>query len=198
MWKLTILIFVFSLMLISCDSLVNDSPKTVQIERNIWLRSPNGGEHFLSGDSINIKWDSQNINSFNIYLSLNNGASWSTIAENLVGKSDFLLYPTSGDISDECLIKVCDYFDNEISDISDSNFKIEKTIDLSYLEYFQFSEGNIWVDSVHTMRYSDFNEQHYIEKSEYMGLVEFNNNLYHKIAKTNSLGEKKMNIIVWI
>lgn len=170
------------------DGLFKIKKDSLTKDKSLKIIYPNGNEVFFVGDTINIKWEYENINSFNIVLSLDNGKSWSVITQNLMNESEYLFY-LEENVSNECLIKVEDFANNTVYDISDTNFQIKPKFDSSYLDYFQFSEGNFWVDSVHTYDAIEIKEKKYLEKSTYEGFVEINGFFYHKINKRNTLGE---------
>ncbi len=95
-------------------------PKTVSLE----LKNPIGGEQLTPGDLYTIRWKEFAFNGLvTISLSLDNGATWTTIAENQnAGGENWWWVPNTP--STTCLIKVADSKDGEPSDVSPATFTI--------------------------------------------------------------------------
>lgn len=111
---------------------------------DIDLLLPNGGEIIASNSEYEITWSSQNIDLVNIYLSLDNGASWSTITlsyPSYNGSNNGFVWNVPDTTSAQCLIKIEDSSDPSFYDISENTFKI---IELPRFSYFPLSVGNIW------------------------------------------------------
>jgi len=91
------------------------------------LNSPNGNETWKIGSNQNITWSaSSNINNVNIYLSTNNGNTWSILlANNIIASTGNYIWSNIGNYPfSSCKIKVIDASNNNIADSSDNSFKI--------------------------------------------------------------------------
>jgi hypothetical protein len=98
---------------------------------SVTLLAPNGGEEWLTSDPANnysfeIRWRSVNVDSVDIFYSLNGGASWKTIATKIPSNG---LYnwttPTQVDFrSDNCLMKIVSSKNTTVADQSDGYFSI--------------------------------------------------------------------------
>ncbi len=95
------------------------------------LRAPNGGETYLPGDTIDITWISDDDHPFgtdtvaDIELSINNGATWTTIATDT--PDDGLFSATAPDVyAQQAIVRVTvrDTDGNTGSDTSDTAFTI--------------------------------------------------------------------------
>ncbi|GAB1443680.1 hypothetical protein MASR2M39_25220 [Ignavibacteriales bacterium] len=61
----------------------SDAPFTIEPERTLSLTSPIGGEVFTSGDRMEIKWNSLNLETIDLYYSTDNGNDWHLIADSV-------------------------------------------------------------------------------------------------------------------
>lgn len=99
------------------------------IPADVELTNPNGGETFYTGNNYNITWTNEYIddNYVKLEYSTNNGASWLDIVS--VTENDGTFSWTAPDSpSDECLVKVTNFNDASIFDISDDLFTIAPSI----------------------------------------------------------------------
>jgi len=97
------------------------------LEKSITVTSPNGGEKWQRGTSQNIAWQSQGANKkVNIYLYdyKDRETKSYTITVGVTGESYLWTISTSYPISDKLKIKVQDYGDNNLFDLSDNYFSI--------------------------------------------------------------------------
>lgn len=88
------------------------------------LTNPNGGEMLLVGRRYTINWQNQgDIGNVKIEYSDANGASWKEVVSdtNNSGSYDWLV-PVAD--SNQCLVRISDASDPNVSDVSDSVFKI--------------------------------------------------------------------------
>jgi hypothetical protein len=109
------------------DSSVNDTREiglTMPERASITLNSPNGGENWLKGSTQTITWTTSGpVDNVKIQYSIDNGSSWDTIIESTPNSGSFSW--TLPDISsDQCMVKVSDASDADISDTSDQVFSI--------------------------------------------------------------------------
>lgn len=96
---------------------------TVTPNDDIIITTPNGGEQWQAGSVQTISWVSAPTSTyFNVYYSIDNGASWNTIATYTSAHSYSWTIPNSP--STTCLIRVIDYNNNCIEDVSNSTFAI--------------------------------------------------------------------------
>ncbi|WP_417266134.1 T9SS type A sorting domain-containing protein [Brumimicrobium sp.] len=106
-------------------SIVDESDNYFTIGVPVNILSPNGGEVFLGNTVETISWDAQGMsNSFNLYYSVNNGVSWSTIVTNHSTVSGTYDWTVPNLSSTTCLIRVADYAQNCKQDQSDAVFTI--------------------------------------------------------------------------
>jgi hypothetical protein len=91
--------------------------------------SPNGGEILASGVDWNIEWDSpEGATTFTVFYSINNGATWKLISENVTEPVFAWTVPSPRGNKGKCLVKVEAYNSKGrkiASDRSDGPFKIE-------------------------------------------------------------------------
>jgi hypothetical protein len=103
--------------------LIKLEPDTIGI---INVVQPNGGEHWLIGESKKILWASNNIDSVKIELSLHNGYIWETITESTPCDGIYEWVVQAQQTSWECKIKISSLSDTTIFDNSDTTFVIDK------------------------------------------------------------------------
>lgn len=61
----------------------SDQPFSIDLERNLTLVSPSGGEVFTSGEKMAITWNSLNLETIDLYYSVDNGGYWGLIADSV-------------------------------------------------------------------------------------------------------------------
>jgi hypothetical protein len=94
-----------------------------QVIKSITILSPNGGEKWEAGTNHNITWNASNVNKVKIELTTNQGSTWTTIVDSTSGGA----YEWNLDESlnaTQCQIRLSDYYDKNVSDISDGTFTI--------------------------------------------------------------------------
>lgn len=92
---------------------------------SVTVQSPNGGETWVVGDNADITWQSINVNDVKIELSVNNGATWSTIVGSAPNTGSYNWAVTAQDSSDACLIRISDAVNGNTFDMSDAVFTID-------------------------------------------------------------------------
>ena len=105
-------------------SVFDQSDATFHINANddVIITSPNGGENWEVGTTELIDWVSAGTSTRHyIYYSVNNGSSWSQITNTTSGQYNWTIPENE---SNEALIKVVDYYNACIFDVSDANFNI--------------------------------------------------------------------------
>ena len=92
--------------------------------KSITVTSPHGKEKWRAGSTYDIKWNYSTIDNVDIEYSTDVGANW-TVVENSVNASDGAYSWTVPDIpSANCLVKITDSSDPNITDQSDDVFTI--------------------------------------------------------------------------
>ena len=91
------------------------------------LTYPVGGEFFQAGDTTVIRWTSSLVNYFKVELSIDNAATWSIISNATLASDDSLLWAVPDTLeSDQCLIKLTDLENPEVSDSSKNVFTVAR------------------------------------------------------------------------
>ncbi len=100
--------------------------------QSITLVSPNGGENFIAGQRVTIRWTPSEYRLLEFgdgFYSLDNGVSWTSIGttQELYSDSIFWTVPYTKRGSNRALIKVeaSDFVGHRASDVSDKNFTIQ-------------------------------------------------------------------------
>ena len=130
-----------------------DGTFTVLAQPQITVTSPNGGEHWLVGQTYEIDWQSNNVENVKIEYTTNGGFSWNTIIESTPSDGIFEQWaPTMQDTSSNCLIRISDAVDNSPSDVSDNFFSIHGGPQLSVVypnggEYINSDCTIIWTST---------------------------------------------------
>lgn len=103
---------------------ISDAVFTIEKNDDIFVTSPNGGESFEVGAQYTLTWAAATGHShFALYYSIDNGTSWTTVSSSLYATSYLWTVPNTP--SANCLIKVVDYDNSCIYDVSNANFSIE-------------------------------------------------------------------------
>lgn len=99
---------------------------------DVTLNTPNGGQTLYYGSDYTITWTDEYISSNFVKLeySVNNGASWIVI-ENVANNSGSYTWSVPENFSSECLVRVSQYNNPAVFDISDNVFTIAPSIILS-------------------------------------------------------------------
>ncbi|MBE0571453.1 MAG: T9SS type A sorting domain-containing protein [Ignavibacteriaceae bacterium] len=92
---------------------------------SITVVSPNGGEHWMMWDTVQVEWLATEVDSVKIELSLSEGIDWMTIAESIPNTGTFNWFVQAPFTSWYCLMKISDVSDSTIFDISDTTFTID-------------------------------------------------------------------------
>ncbi|HOM66156.1 MAG TPA: hypothetical protein PK591_10105, partial [Ignavibacteriales bacterium] len=95
--------------------------------------SPNGGENIYAGSTYTINWTTYNVTNVKIEYSSNNGTSWNTIVGNIASNNGSNSYNwlVPNDTSSNYRIRVSDFSNSTINDISDNRFTVSKITVLS-------------------------------------------------------------------
>lgn len=108
-------------------SFVRDSSRSSFTIADISLKSPNGNEFFKSGTSRQIEWNSALVPAVKVSYSVNNGSSWIDIVPSVVASSGKTQWNIAESIaSANALIRVSDTENEDVFDVSDAVFNIER------------------------------------------------------------------------
>jgi len=88
------------------------------------LTTPNGGEIWASNSYQDIAWNSYNIQYLSIAFSSDNGENWTSIVSSAEASSGSFNWQIPNIFSEECLIRITDQADGNISDFSAGSFSI--------------------------------------------------------------------------
>jgi hypothetical protein len=109
----------------------NTANATVSLDHTLQVLSPNGLEKFEVGQPVTIQWQTSGIaggSTATIELSLNSGASWTTIAQNAAidqnGRGTYSWTPTAESAGNTALIRITANVTGAPQDISDRAFLI--------------------------------------------------------------------------
>ncbi len=91
---------------------------------SLLLTYPNGGEYFISGSTMNIKWNVTLISDIKIEFSENNGSTWQEIIASTPASAQSFNWIVPDISSDQCLVKITDISDEVRFDESDDTFTI--------------------------------------------------------------------------
>lgn len=119
----------------SCRVRVSDAANTSTVKdisdstftlSSIAVTYPNGGTNQkLQAEKIyNIKWTTSFISRITIEFSIDNGSTWNFIADNLDATSGQYAWDVDNFPTQQALIKISDYQNPNVYDLSDANFKI--------------------------------------------------------------------------
>ncbi|PKL82438.1 MAG: hypothetical protein CVV24_10090 [Ignavibacteriae bacterium HGW-Ignavibacteriae-3] len=107
----------------SSDISDNNFAITNVVQKSIKVISPNGGEKWEAGTAQNITWNASNVQKVKVDLTTDKGSNWTNIVDNYSGGA-YEWSVSSALNSTQCQIRVTDYTDNSISDVSDATFTI--------------------------------------------------------------------------
>lgn len=102
----------------------SNSPFAIEEFPVLTIETPNGGELFYLGDTLEVAWSSVNTSGkVKVELSRDGGSTWTALAEE-AEDNGMLQWVVSGDTSSMCLVRVMDV-DQSPADTSDAVFAIE-------------------------------------------------------------------------
>jgi hypothetical protein len=102
----------------------NDFTITPAPSGAITVTSPNGGEVWAKGSTENITWTtSGEVGNARIFYSTNDGFNWTTIVSSTANDGSYA-WKLPDILADDCLVKVRDAANSQISDISNGVFSI--------------------------------------------------------------------------
>lgn len=94
------------------------------VSPSVTVFSPNGGEQWGVGSTHNIKWTSTLIDSVKIEYSVDNGTNWLVEKAGWPTSSGNYQWTVPNSISTQCLIRISDFNNASINDVSDNVFSI--------------------------------------------------------------------------
>lgn len=98
------------------------------IAAKITVTYPNGGENLTVGSSQNIAWTSPSgITQVRIEYTTNSGSTWTTIASSAPNNGVYA-WETPNVPCSQCRVKVTDYNNANVTDVSDSDFRIASSM----------------------------------------------------------------------
>lgn len=121
-----------------CD--ICDNTFSIIIPNNqITIGTPNGGEIWAVGSNENITWLSDAIANVRIELSLDNGVTWNEIVSS-TPSTGIYIWTVPEVLSIQALVKISDFSDTSVFDISNSRFIIGLTTDVNNSNLEQLPE----------------------------------------------------------
>ncbi|MBD3410557.1 MAG: DUF1565 domain-containing protein, partial [Ignavibacteriales bacterium] len=90
----------------------------------IIMTTPNGGETWRYGTTMDIVWDDAGVTDVKLEYSTNNGTDWTTITTAGSGVTERYTWTVPNVESDQCLIRASDNDDGTVIDVSDATFSI--------------------------------------------------------------------------
>ena len=118
------------------------SLNAVQYSQSITVLSPNGGETYYVFNQIYIAWESTEIDYINIEYSTDSGQSWMEVINFYPVDLEFYFGFAPNTASDSCLVKILDYFNPLVNDLSDSLFS---TIIYQMYDFISINEIKMWI-----------------------------------------------------
>lgn len=96
-------------------------------EKSLSITQPKGSEIYVCGDSVNITWESSNIDQLQIEYTLDNGENWTEIASSVNASSGSYAWECPLTESYECRIRLTDISNINIYDKSDDIFSLRSS-----------------------------------------------------------------------
>jgi hypothetical protein len=90
--------------------------------------APNGGENWPSENDHQITWNSDGVNTVRIEYSVDNGQYWTLIAKNVDSSAGSYTWRPISIETNQCLVRVRDQWNTEVSDTSDKFFSVKGVI----------------------------------------------------------------------
>ena len=96
---------------------------TIQKNADIFVLQPNGGQNWLVNSSNSITWVSEPTTTrYIVYYSADNGSTWNTVISSTYASPQTWTAPST--VSNQYLVKVVDYYNTCIYDVSDTTFSV--------------------------------------------------------------------------
>ncbi|MDR3503120.1 MAG: T9SS type A sorting domain-containing protein [Legionella sp.] len=150
------------------------------------IQSPNGGESYLSGSTVNIQWTSNNIDNVKVEYTIDGGSNWNTIIASTPASSYSYSWTVPNTLSTNCKVRISDVANLAISDTSNNTFTISgtTTIDTTGLvAYYPFSgnandmsgngnNGIVYNATLTADRFGNLNQAYSFNGSSYINIPE--------------------------
>ena len=115
---------------------------TILSAPSITVISPNGGESLTTGIVHNITWTSQGIASVKLEYTINNGATWTNIADSVISSGSYA-WTVPNVSSSLCKVRVSNSAGSNPADISDNVFTISNQLPQS-VKVIKPNGGETW------------------------------------------------------
>ena len=103
---------------------ISDGPFTIQSSHIITVTAPNGGEEIQGNSTYEINWTSNDVQNVKIEYSINNGATWDSVADS-VESSGAYQWNVPNVLTTQGRIKISDLALPSVYDASDAPFRID-------------------------------------------------------------------------
>ncbi|MFC1509640.1 T9SS type A sorting domain-containing protein, partial [Candidatus Omnitrophota bacterium] len=90
----------------------------------IFVSAPNGGDIWGTDTPHTISWRARDVESVRIDYSIDGGSNWITLVESIDAAAESYSWTPSGFTSSQCLVRIVDLSNAEISDVSNDPFEI--------------------------------------------------------------------------
>jgi PKD repeat protein len=104
---------------------------TINPAQGITVTSPNGGETWISGSTQVISWTSTSIANIKIEYSTDNGSNWNNIIASYAANNGTYTWLIPSTPSSQCLIRISDASNPQVSDQSNTIFTISSRSTIS-------------------------------------------------------------------
>ena len=94
------------------------------VKRPLRIVSPNGFESYQANSRIEVSWINTNAGLIKIYISQDNGETWSLVANRVDGRKNKAVVWLPQLSSSRCLFKISSYDNSNVLDVSDTTFTI--------------------------------------------------------------------------
>ena len=106
---------------------------TTQQSANINVVAPNGGEGWIVGESYDIQWNGENVNSVEIEYSIDSGLSWLAVISSISANAGAYNWTIPNTPSGNCFVKISNKSNPDIYDDSDGIFSIVPQVESTLL-----------------------------------------------------------------
>ena len=97
---------------------------TTQQSANINVLTPNGSEEWMTGESYDVEWSSENVNNVEIEYSTDSGLSWLAVISSISANAGAYSWTIPNTPSSNCFVKISNKSNPDIYDDSDGIFSI--------------------------------------------------------------------------
>ena len=129
----------------SLEVFIADFPFGEQPAESLTLTYPNGGEVFNAGTDLEVMWESMDVATVDIFLSIDGGGTYIPIAQSYDASAGYLAWTIPADYeSGNCLIHIVDSNNTATEDNSEGVFSITKATTEKYIEILSPTGGETW------------------------------------------------------